>query len=562
MLQFSAVIAGLFCFLFVPNALAAPKHLRGHFVGHHQMRPSEDVIGNPNAPVGGTFSTTLDAEPDSLNPLKSTDAYGAAVQSYCFDTLLQHNIQNYQYEPSLAVRWSVAPNGKYYTFWLRKDAKFTDGEPVTASDVKFSFDAFNNPKLADAVNEVYFQNIASAKVLGPYEVRFYVKRKYFLNLDTIATMDILPKSVYGNPKKNMSRQIVGSGPYKLAKFNQGQEIVLVRNNNWWGFKTPQNRGFYKFKKIIFRVITNQTAQLEALERGDLSFLGLTPEQFVKKTSGYPWGKKVFKRQVENSIPHTEGFIGLNFAYPLFKDVRVRRALSLLLNRKLMIQKFYFNKYSAATGPWYSKSPDADPRAKPFAYNPSLARKLLKEAGWADTNHDGVLDKMINGHRVDFRFSVINGGGPWAKILTFYQQELRKNGIQLIIKQVDWNSLETDINEGKFQAVAMAWGGVVYNDPKQIWASSSHVNGGSNFIGYSNPKVDRLINEAREDLNLRTREPMMHEIYSLIRNDYPYIFLWSPKYSLYAYDSKMHMLRPTYKYDIGTGTWWANEKVAP
>ena len=161
------VLAGLFyllsvclpsvCLMYGPNALAA--------------RPS-NIIGNPQAPVGGTFATSLDAEPDSLNPLKSTDLYGAAIQSYCFDSLLQHNIQTYAYEPSLAIKWAVGPGGKYYTFWLRKDAKFTDGKPVTAADVKFSFDAFNNPKLADALNQVYFQNISRAKVLGPYEIRF------------------------------------------------------------------------------------------------------------------------------------------------------------------------------------------------------------------------------------------------------------------------------------------------------------------------------------------------------------------------------------------------------
>ena len=520
-----------------------------------QLRHKEPIIGNPSAPVGGTFTTTIDAEPQSLNPLRTADGYGQAIESYCFDSLLQHNVETYDYEPSLAEKWNVSKDGKTYTFYLRKNAKFHNGEPVTAADVKFSFDAYNNPKLADAAEKVYFENIDHVDVLGPYKVRFIVKRKYFLNLDTISGMSILPKSEYSDPNKHMVHEMIGSGPYKLAKFDQGKEIVLVRNDDWWGFKTPENKGSYKFKKVVFKIIMDSTAKLEAFKRGDLDYLGLTPEQFEKKASGSPWGQTIFKRQVENSIPQSQAFIGFNLSNPLFKDVRVRKALSLLFNRPLLIQKFFYNKYEVAHGPWYSKSPDADPKAKSYAFNPEKARELLKEAGWADTNHDGVLDKVINGRRVDFRFSIINGGGPWTRWLTIFQQDLKKAGIVLSLKVVDWNSLETAIDSGKFEAVAMAWGGVVYNDPKQIWSSSSHTKSGSNFIGYSNPKVDKLIDQARTELNTKRRLPMMHKIYSLIRNDYPYIFLWSPKYSLYAYDKRMQMMKPTYKYDIGTSTWW-------
>ncbi len=552
-IRFSIVILAV-CF----GILSSAHQLRHP---RHTVKSNQPQIGNPIAPVGGTFTIQLDSQPQSLNPMRTPDGYGQQVEGYCFDSLLQHNIQTYDYEPSLAEKWEVSKDGKSYTFYLRKHAKFTNGEPITAADVKFSFDAFNNPSLADAVEKVYFENIDHVDVLGPYKVRFVVKKKYFLNLDVISGMAILPKTAYGNPSNHMAHEIVGSGPYKLERYEIGKQIVLVRNDDWWGFKTPQNSGYYKFKKIVFKIITDENAKLEAFKRGDLDFLGLSPEQFVKKTDGAPWGQTIFKRQVKNSAPQGQAFIGFNLKNPLFKDRQVRRALSLLFNRPLLIQKFFYDKYEVARGPWYSKSPDADPKAKPYAYNPKLARELLKKAGWADTNHDGVLDKMVDGHRVDFRFTILNAGGPWARYLTIYQQDLKKAGIDVAIKVEDWNSFETSMDERKFEAVALAWGGVVYNDPKQIWSSSSNSKTGSNFISYSNPEVDRLIDQARVELNTKKRLPLMHKIFSLIRNDYPYIFLWSPNYSLYAYDKRMLMEVPTYKYGVGTETWWTTPSAS-
>ncbi|MCB0349574.1 MAG: peptide ABC transporter substrate-binding protein [Bdellovibrionales bacterium] len=515
-------------------------------------------IGNPDAPVGGTVYYNLSTEPTGLNPLKGFDGSSTEVTGYAFDSLLTRNIDTYEFEPALAEKYEVAKDGKSITFTLRDGAIFHDGSPVTIEDVKFSYDVNFDAKLGDVGRKMYFENFDRVEIVDKNTIKFYIKTPYFKNLETAATMEIVPKKIYGDPKKKLNKTMTGSGPYMLEKYDMGRSITLKRNPNWWGFKLDANKGFNKIDRIVFRFIKDETAKLESLKKGDLDYLGLTPEQYEKKTSGELWGTKVFKKQVENSAPKGTGFIGFNLRSPLFKDVEVRHALSELYNREFAIEKFFFGKYLPAPGPWYPQSPYADPNTKAVKFNPSSARKRLKAAGWADTDKDGVLDKVIDGKKVDFRFAITHGGGPWERFLTIYKEELKKSGIDVSLKQLEWNALSKNIQDWNFDMVAMAWGGAVEYDPKQIWHSSSIHKEGSNFAGYSNPKVDKLIDEARQEMNEKKRIKMIQKVYAMVAADHPYVFLYNPKYAFYGHTKRMQLPKPTYKYGIGSSTWWIKE----
>ncbi len=513
-------------------------------------------IGNPDAPQGGIFYKALGAEPESLHPISSTDLYSTIVQGPVFDTLLMRNIDSYEFEPYLAESWEVSRDGMVFTFVLREGAKWHDGKPVTVEDVKFSFEAIKDPRFLAARSMPYYENIEKAEIVDSRTIRFTASQKYFNNFSVLATLTVVPKHFYGDPDKRVGREMVGSGPYRLHRYDGGRSIVLHRNKDWWGNEVDHLKGANKFDQIFFRIIREENMRLAQLQRGNLDFGELSADQFVRQTRGRAWGRSVHKQQVENKAPKSYGYVGWNLRNPLFQDRRVRLALAHLMDREDMNRKFRHNMSLLATGPWYRQNPFADSELEPIGFNPKRAQELLTEAGWEDKERRGILSKEIDGQRQDFRFTLMFANRDNEKYMTQYKEALKNAGIDMTIRLLEWNSLVRALDERNFDAVQLGWGGgSVDVDPKQIWHTESMRDGGSNYIGYSNPKVDKLIDEARQELNREERIKKLQEVYRQIAADAPYAFMFVDRYQLYAHSDRMGMEKPTYSYGIGDGYWW-------
>lgn len=496
-----------------------------------------------------TFLYNIGQEPTTLNPITGTDAYNQAVQEFVIDSLMNRNLDTYEWEPALAEKFETSKDGKEFTFTLREGATWSDGQPLTVDDVKFSFDVIFDPTYNAAHSRPYYENIEKAEVTGPRTIKFKTKTKYFGNFPVIAGMGILPKHFYGDAKKGKeeNKTILGSGPYMIDTYDKGVSIILKKNMNWWGFKAPEYKGRYNFEKIRLRFDKEENLALERLKKGELDFDLLTPEAYMKKAVGEPWGSVVLKKQVENSAPISYGYIGWNQRKEIFKDKRVRRALAHLMNRDEMNKKFRFGMSLPATGPWYQQSDYADHSVQPIAFDPKTAGELLKEAGWADSNKDGALDKGGK----PFEITLFYSNKDVEKYFVLYQEDLKKAGVKLNLQLLDWNALLKNMDESKFDAVALRWGGgSVDLDPKQIWHSASIGKGGSNFIGYSNKEVDKLIDKAREELDKQKRIPLFQEIYRKIAEDAPYAFMFNDKFVLYAINSRIQQPKDTFKFAIG------------
>ncbi len=514
-------------------------------------------LGSPNAKRGETFFVNIGGEPTTLNPITSTDLYSRNVQAYIMDGLMERNQETYEWQPELAERYEISPDGKVFTFYLRKGLMFSDGHPLTSEDVKFSFDVIFDPKFPTASLRPYFEGIEKVEAVDPLTVKFYTKTKYFGNFETAAGITVVPKHIYGDPsgaKKN--KDIVGSGPYKIEKYNQGENIILTRNDKYFGKDLEQYKGRYNFDKIFMRFIKEEDPAIERLKKGELDYDSLSPEAFVKKTQGEPFGTKVIKEQVENKTPKGFGFIGWNFKRPMFQDQKVRIALAHLLNRDEINKKFRFGMSLKATGPWYQQSEYADPKVKPINYDPKKAQELLKQAGWTDSEKKGVLDKVVDGKKTPFEFTLAYANKDNEKYYTLYQNDLAKVGIKMNLKYFEWNAFIKMLDDQNFDAITLGWGGgSVDLDPKQIWHSASAEKGGSNFISYKNPEVDKLIDQAREEMDKKKRIPMLRKVYSTIAEDAPYVFMFNEKYVLYAHSKRIKQVKPTFNYSIGTEYWW-------
>ncbi|HLT22003.1 MAG TPA: ABC transporter substrate-binding protein [Bacteriovoracaceae bacterium] len=497
----------------------------------------------------------LGGEPTTLSPLSGSDAYTSAVHEYLFEGLLRNNPDTYEWEPALAVSWEISKDKKHFDFTLREGVTWHDGTPFTAEDVKYSYDVIWTDDWKSVQYRPYYEAIKEVTILAPNKVRFTVGDDYFQNFDIAATLKILPKHFYSNPenKEKLGREVIGTGPYKLTTYSRGQRLVLDKNETWWGNSVYEKEN--TIPKLVLRFVSEENVSLELLKKGDLDFLTLRPEGFAKKTDGPIWEKRIVKVKTENKTPKGYSFIGFNMENPKFKDRDVRMALSMLFNRQMMNEKFEYSLSTPATGPIYVQSDYANPDVKPIVYNPEGALELLRKAGWSDSDSDGILDKVIDGKKVSLSFTIMEPAPEMMKYLTVFKEDARKVGVDVNMKNIEWNSFIKLLDERNFEAVRLAWsGGGVDWDPKQVWHSSSANNTGSNFIGYKNPKVDKLIDEARQNYNRAERIKMLREVHKLIADDAPYIFFFNPQYTLYGHSKRMQKPKDTFQYAIGQQFW--------
>lgn len=510
-------------------------------------------------PQGGDFVVELPAEPTTLNPITASDGYSSSVHSYILESLLTKNIDTYDWESSLAEKWEVSKDKKTFTFKLRDNLKWSDGKSLTVEDVKFSLEPVKNPKYKALHKMPFYEGIASCEIVDSKTVKFTATSEYFLNFDVVAGLEILPQHIYKDPNAKVNKTVIGSGPFMLDTYEKGRRIILKRNPLWWGAEEAKKKGENNFDRIAFRFIELPNVKLEMLKKGDIDFMDMTihPEQFVKNTSGPEWGKTLIKVKTKNESSKSFNWIGFNQKKPIFKDKKVRLALAHLVNRDMMIEKFKFGLAEKTAGPGllaeYTSS-----SLKPILFDPKKALEVLKEAGWVDSEKDGILDKVIDGKKMNLEFQILIATDIWTKYLTVMKEDAKKIGVQINIKNVEWNTFSKLLKEGNFDAVAMAWGGGgVEWDPKQIWHSSSS-SGGSNYISYNNPEVDKLIDEARNTWDRKKRADKLKKVNDLIAADVPYIFLFNPSHTLYAHRSKLKKVKDTYKYGVGTGYWWIEQ----
>lgn len=518
---------------------------------------------NPNAPQGGVMNYNLDNEPESLHPIMSGDNYEQLIANYTHDGLCTSDPETYEVIPALAEKWDVSKDGLTFTFYLRKNAFFHNGDPVTADDVKFSLDAIREPK-HQALNIIpYLETFKKVEVLDKHTIRFTASEKYFKNLESLCGgfIKVIPKSAYGDINKSikMHKELVGAGPYKFERYDKGQMIVVKKFDKWYGKDLKEWKGFYNFDQINFRFTKDDSILIERLKKGDIDFAEFKSIDTFLKAKGPQFGKTVFAKKVVNNKPKSYGYIGFNFKNPIFKDLAARKAFAHLVNRAEMNKKFKDGMADLATGPVSVKS-DQAANVKAIEYSPKKAQELLKEAGWADTDKDGVLDKTVDGKKIDMKINLIYANKDSEKYFTMIKEDCKKAGIELTLRFMEWNSFIKAIDDRNMELWAMGWGGgSVEGDPKQIWHSKSTGKGGSNYGSYANPEVDKLIDEGRQELDKAKRRTIFKKVYTLIAEDVPYVFLFNNKYEFYANSAKMKMTADTFKYDFGQATWWTDVK---
>ncbi len=460
----------------------------------------------------------IGAEPATLNYITSKDIYANwIVGGNIFESLLEYDYDEVELKPLLAESYEVSSDGLEMTFRLRKDIHFSDGVPITTDDVIFSYQTIINPDVDAHALANYYYPIKKVIQIDSHTVKFVLRELYFKGFEIGGLMPIVPKHIYefsdaAEFNKRRSNP-VGSGPYLFEKWDVGREIVLRRNENYWG-RRP------KLKKIVFRVITNEVAALQALRSHQVDFMVPNSEQFVELSE-----EEEFVKEFECLSYWNPGvgysYIGWNQSTAFFGDRRVRLAMTHLVDRKTIIKHLMKGLGRIVTGPFYVLGKQYDSSIEPWPYDPERAKQLLDETGWRDTDGDGMRDK--EGVPFRFKFMIVSGYLPGEQIAKLLKDEMAKAGIDLIPDPYEWSVFEERLNRRSFDATMLAWGGTVLADPYQIWHSSQIKGRGSNRVGFDHPEADAIIEEARRTLDESERNKLYHRFHRILHKEQPYTF---------------------------------------
>lgn len=507
------------------------------------------------------------SDPEQLNPLTSNDASASTINQNIFQSLLTRDPRSLELEPLVATaRPAIAEDKLSYTFKIRPDVHFQDGRPLTGEDVLFSIKAIKCPLVNAPFLRVYFDSVIDARLVDEYTIRFTIREPYFLNESVLGGIDVLPRHYYDpenflkdvsiadlrkpadelppgvkkfadNFNKNFSRNPMGSGPYKFQSWKTGREIELIRDQNYWGNGKAGIDQPY-LDRYKYRIINNPDAALVRLKSGSLDEMGLTPVQHVRGSDSQRF-KSQFRKYDYFSPNYS--YIGWNNDHPIFRDKQVRKAMTHFTNRKQMVKTILFGLGEVVEGPIYFFRPEYDKSLPSYAYDPAKAMQLLSEAGWRDSDGDGVLDKVIDGENVPFRFEIkVNSGNPTRKSVALsLQDELRRYGVAATVRELDWTIFLGDVKTRKFDAVLLGWAMPVSEpDAYQVWHSSQSANNGSNHIAYKNARVDQILEQYRREFDEQKRIELYREFQRILSDEQPYTFLFVGK-SVVAVHRRIH-----------------------
>lgn len=492
-----------------------------------------DPTGNDDYSVGGTFTEIFEGQPPTVTPYRYADVYGRRVVDLVCQTLGRYHPQTLKLEGVLAEAWQYDPEGRWLRVRIRPNARFSDGQPVTAEDVRFTFHeiVFNAEIQADRFRST-LEVIDRVEAVSDRVVDFIFKEPMYRNLSAaVADLFILPKHIYSEFTPTQINEstslLVGSGPFKLEKvdvadqWKPGEPIRLVRNEAYWGRK-PALSG------ITFTVVQDSLARLTAFTNGQGDMMRATPKQYEAMAADSSFLEK-YDPQMWFNMRGGYAFIAWqcgprNGRLTPFHDKRVRRAMTHLIDRDLLIRDIYKNLARPATSPFSSETPQSDPSIKPWPHSVETARAILAEAGWLDRNGNGVLE---NEEGNEFRFAITFGQGSEGtlQMVTYVKDQCAKVGIVCDLNPIDWSILSDILDKRDFDAVTFAWSpNDPESDPNQIWHSSQIDGTGDNFIQWNCPEADRLIDQGRATIDFDKRMKIWHQLHAVFHDEQPYTFM--------------------------------------
>ncbi|HEX8323861.1 MAG TPA: ABC transporter substrate-binding protein [Tepidisphaeraceae bacterium] len=545
----------------------------------------------PDFAEGDWLVTGLSANFTSLTPIISTDGYAADLQSNVIESLCARDPVSLQWQGLLADSWTTddtsakweayaasrravplteveiakekaypaagddaakkayvdrrlkegrtedsigaepeCPPAITFTFKLRPNAAFSDGAPVTADDVVWTFDFTMNPAVDAPRERAYFSRIRAVKKINEREVAFVFSVPYFKSFELAGGFGVLPKHFYEKYTPQQFNQstglLMGSGPYMMedpTAWKPGRPAELVRNPRYWGVAPA-------FAKLVFRQFTNAVALETGFTNGEFDSFECKPEQYLSLKNNPAVASRTQNYEYQSAVGAYR-YIGWNQARngkpTKFADKRVRQAMTLLSDQKRLLSDVMLGLAVPAIGPFNPASRQSDTTLKPWAYDPDHAARLLADAGWADKNNSGILSNAA-GENFEFKLTYPSGIPNYEKMVLLLKDMYARAKIRLIPDPQEFSVFRDRLKNREFDAITLAWGASIEGDIYQMFHSSQMVDGGDNCMSYKNDELDKKIEQARRTVDEPLRMKLWNECHTILYEDQPYTFLFFPK----------------------------------
>ena len=519
-------------------------------------RPADDGTPPPTAQEpqrGGQAVVALATDIKGVNTLiMPSNRPTEAILRHVLPQLMKENADFESgppsFRPDLAESWEWSDEPLAITFHLRKNAVWTDGTPITAADVRFTWQAQVDPQVAWDTS-YYKETIRDVEVVDDHTVRFHLTRRQPAQLLELNEGYILPKHVFEQVPfaewrasgQWFADHLVSAGPFNLTEWKPQQEIVLERNDSYYGPAPYLDR-------VVFRVIPDRTNRLTQLLAGEVDFVTQIATESADRVESDPeleivefWGPSFV-------------YLGWNVARERFADRAVRRALTLGIDRQTLVDNVWGKRGRVTHSPVLQNVWAYNPEIEPHPYDPERARQLLADAGWRDSDGDGFVDKGGETLAIELLTNGDNRQRGDAAVLI--QSQLERIGVKVEPRLLEFQTMVAQVFDKDFDAYIGAWTMPTGLDFRYAF-HTEEIEAGSNMGSFSNPEVDQLMDEIRQLPDLASAKEKILRLQLLLHEELPYTFLWESQ-RLVGVNRRLHDTDPNVLFvHDNLPRWWVS-----
>ncbi|QDU71003.1 Oligopeptide-binding protein AppA precursor [Mucisphaera calidilacus] len=488
------------------------------------------VKQRPDYAQGDWLVDAFQSEVPKINELTSGDVYSRVVYTKVLEPLATYDLEKRELVPLLAEGWQMADDGLSVTVRLRRNVTFSNGDPMTADDVVYSFGLIRNANIVDGRLIQYYRHITGCEKIDDYTVRIDFEKVFYENLyRAVFGIMIHSKKFLSQYTDEQIRQhpalLLGTGPYRIAdptRYTPGETIVLLRNDRYWGVSPSLDR-------IVYRIIQSDQAMDLAFRNGEIDLHLPTPEQHLALLED-PVMLDRTQHFVYEQIRSGYRYIAWNQVRggepTLYADRRVRQALTMLLDRERVCEEIFLGFSTVTSGPFHEIGDQDDPSIEPWPYDPDRAIALLEEAGFRRDDKGTMLTPEGEPFKIQITYPA--GSDLGQKIMLAFKDQYALAGINLELNPQKWALLLQSMNSKDFEAITLGWGAGGFEGDIEQMFHSRNIPNGDNRNAYSNPDLDALIEKAHVTLDREERMEIWRQCHRILHEDQPYTFLFRSK----------------------------------
>lgn len=494
------------------------------------------AMGSPEAKKGGRITMYIPDWPATLRQAGKdyNTTFNYRARDVCTEGLLEIHPNTLEFIPMLATHWKVSEDKMTFSFRINPEARWSDGKEVTSADVVATFNLHMDERILYPSDQITYGKLNTPVAKSKYIVEVTAKDVSWRNFMYFgASMRILPAheiSVPGDEylKKYQNKYTALTGPYWLddSGIEMNKSLTLKRRDDWWAKDNPAFVGMWNFDEYHFIVVQDRNLAFEKAKKGEFDYFWVNKSQWWVEElvpSKVPALKRgmIQKHKFYNDSPIGTSGIAINMTRAPLDDVRMRKALSYLHNRPLLIDELFFNEYGALSS-YYQGGTYQNPKNVLIPYDPFAAEDLLIEMGYTEFDSEGY--RVKDGKRLSFEVSYRDK--LMERILTIFQSDCKKAGIEINLKLLDPATLWKNVRQRQYDLASMAWGALDFPNPESSFDSKlAEVVDNNNITAFANERVDELLKEYDVEYDVNRRIEIVREIDGLIYEQVPYVLGW-------------------------------------